>query len=180
MIAFSSLIAAVRTAYRAGPGDGVDADRFAHPVVDSRDAEAFAAEHLAGGADGVQGVGLGAVLALAGGPVELDDPLAAPCERDSEATPVARRPLDHPGPFGAVTVAVDKGDGLVVAVAGRREAAFGDDAGAAGVQHGEGDPIAVGVDADHVVGEFCKHDEWNLSVSVSVGAGLGGTATPGL
>ena len=34
----------------------------------------------------------------------------------------------------------------------------GDDAGAASVQHGEGDPVAVWVDADHVVDEFCKHD----------------------
>jgi hypothetical protein len=26
------------------------------------------------------------------------------------------------------------------------------------VEHGNGDPVAVGVDADHMVDEFCKHD----------------------
>ena len=55
------------------------------------------------------------------------------------------------------TVAVDDHDGFVVAVRGRWEAAFGDDAGAARVEHGEGDPVAVGIDADHVIDEFCKH-----------------------
>jgi hypothetical protein len=39
---------------------------------------------------------------------------------------------------------------------------------------------SFGIDADHVMDEFCKHEWWNLRVSVSVGAGLGGTATPGL
>ena len=54
-------------------------------------------------------------------------------------------------------MAVNERDGLVVAVLGRWEAALGDDAGAAGVEHGEGDPVAVGVDADHMIDEFCKH-----------------------
>jgi hypothetical protein len=44
----------------------------------------------------------------------------------------------------------------------------------------DGDPVPVGVDPDDMVDQFCKHDEWNLPVSVSVGAGLDGTATPGL
>ena len=75
---------------------------------------------------------------------------------------------------------VDEVDGVVVAVAGRCEATFGNDARGGRVNDGEGDPVAVGIDTDHVMDEFCKHDEWNLRVSVSVGAGLGGTATPGL
>ncbi len=58
----------------------------------------------------------------------------------------------------STTVAVDERDGLVVAVLGRREAALGNNAGATRVEHGEGDPVAVGIDADHMVDEFCKHD----------------------
>ena len=157
MIAFSSLIAAGAGTHRCGPGHGVHPDRFADTVVSSRDAEPLTAEHLAGGADGVQRVGLRAVFGLAGRPVELDDPLAVSIERDGEATPVAGGALDHPGPLTVNAVAVDEHDGLVVAVLGRWEAALGDDAGAAGVEHREGDPVAVGVDADHMVDEFCKH-----------------------
>jgi hypothetical protein len=67
-----------------------------------------------------------------------------------------------------------------VAGSGGWEATVGRDAGGVGVDDGEVDPVAIGVDSDHVVDEFWKHDEWNLRVSVSVGAGLGGTATPGL
>ena len=47
--------------------------------------------------------------------------------------------------------------GVVVAVSGRWEAVLGDDAGAARVEHGEGDPVPVGIDADHMVDEFCEH-----------------------
>ena len=89
MIAFSSLIAAGAGAHGCGPGHGMDTDRFTDTVVSSRDAEPLAAEHLPGGADGVQGVGLRAVFGLAGRPVELDDPLAVPLKRDGEAAPVA-------------------------------------------------------------------------------------------
>jgi hypothetical protein len=71
-------------------------------------------------------------------------------------------------------VTVDDHDGVVVAIPGRWEAALGDDAGASGVEHGEGDPVAVGVDADHVMDEFCKHVAGTSDVSVSVGAGLDG------
>ena len=144
-------------AHCCGPGHGMDTDRFADAVVGSRDAEPLAAEHLAGGADGVQGVGLRAVFGLAGRPVELDDPLAVPFERHGETAAVAGGALDDPGPFAVDAVAVNEVDGVVVAVAGRWEAALGDDAGGAGVEHREGDPVAVGVDADHVIDEFCKH-----------------------
>jgi hypothetical protein len=163
-------------AHRCGPGHGTNADRLASAVVSSRDAEPLAAEHLAGGAHGVQGVGLGAVFGLAGRSIELDDPLAVALERDGDSSPVAGGALDHPGPFAVDTVAVGEDDGFVVAVPCGWEAALGDDAGAAGVEHGQGDPVAVGVDSDHVIDEFCKHDERNLRESVSVGAGLGGTA----
>lgn len=54
-------------------------------------------------------------------------------------------------------MAVDDQDGFVIAVRGRWEAPLRNDAGAACVEHGEGDPVAVRVDADHVVNEFCKH-----------------------
>jgi len=77
-------------------------------------------------------------------------------------------------------VAVNERNGIVVAALGRWETILGDDAGAAGVKHREGDPVAVGIDADDMINEFCEHGQWNLSVSVSVGASLGGTATPGL
>src|SRR5215203_1087722 len=104
----------------------------------------------------------------------------SPRQSGAQATPVAARALDHPRPFGLAAVGVDEIDGVVIAVAGRREAALGNDAGAGGVEHSESDPVSVGVDADHVMDEFCKHERWNLRVSGSVGAGLGGTATPGL
>lgn len=101
-------------------------------------------------------------------------------QHDGEAPAVAGGAFDDPGPFGLGAVAVDELDGLAVAAAGRREATLGDDTGRAGIDNGEGDPIAVGIDADHVMDEFCKHWWWNLRESVSVGAGLDGTATPGL
>ena len=136
----------------------MNTDRFACALVSSRDTEPLAAEHLTGCADGVQGVGLRAIFRLAGRPVELDDPLAVPFQRDGETMPVAGGALDHPGPLAVDTMAVNERDGLVVAVLGGWEAALGDDASTGGVEHGEGDPVPVGIDADHVVDEFCKHD----------------------
>jgi len=49
-----------------------DEDRLADTVVSSWDTEPLAAEHLTGGTDGVQGVGLRAVFGLVSRPVELD------------------------------------------------------------------------------------------------------------
>src|SRR5829696_145503 len=158
----------------------MNADRLTETLVSSRDAEPLAAEHLASGTDSVEGVRLRAVLRLAGRPVELDDPLAGAFERHGEAAPVAGGALDDPGPLAVDAVAVNERDRVVVTVSRCWEAALGDDAGAGGVEHRQGDPVAVGVDADHMVDEFCKHGGWNLRVSVSVGAGLGRTATPGL
>jgi len=57
--------------------------------VSSRDREPLATEHLPGSADRVQSIGLRTVVALAGRPVELDDPLAMPFKRDGETSPVA-------------------------------------------------------------------------------------------
>jgi hypothetical protein len=136
----------------------VNTDRLTNALVSSRDAEPLAAEHLASGANRVKGVGLGAVLGLAGRPVELDDPLAAPVEGDGEPTPVAGRAFDHPGPLAVDAVGVNKRDGFVVTVPRSWEAALGDDASAASIDNGEGDPVAVGIDADHVIDKFCKHD----------------------
>ena len=54
-------------------------------------------------------------------------------QHGGQAAAVAGGAFDDPGPFGLAAVAVDEVDGVVVAVAGRREAALGDDAGRAGV-----------------------------------------------
>jgi hypothetical protein len=35
-----------------------------------------------------------------------------------------------------------------------------DDASGGGVDDGEVDPVAIGIDAHHVRGEFCKHEPW--------------------
>jgi hypothetical protein len=71
---------------------------------------------------------------------------------------VAGRAFDDPGPFGVDAVAIDQLDGVAVAVCGGWEPAFGEHARRAGVDDREGDPIAVGIDADDVMDEFCKHD----------------------
>jgi hypothetical protein len=55
-------------------------------------------------------------------------------------------------------VAVNEVDRLVVAITRRREAALGDDAGAARIEHRKSDPVPVRIDADHMVDQFCKHD----------------------
>jgi hypothetical protein len=110
-----------------GPGHGVDTDRFADPVVSSGHAQPITTECLAGGADGVQGVGLRCVLALAGRAVELDDPFAAPAQRRGEAAAVTGRPFDDPRPVRVDAVSVDEVDSVVVAVAGRCEATFRND-----------------------------------------------------
>jgi hypothetical protein len=104
----------------------VHTDRLADAVVGSRHAQPVTAECLAGGADGVQSVGLGAVLALAGRPVELDDPLATPAECCGEAPAVAGGALDDPGTLDVDAVGVDEVDGVVVAVSGRGEATLGE------------------------------------------------------
>jgi len=54
-------------------------------------------------------------------------------------------------------VAINERDRFVIAVLGRWEAALGDDTGTAGIEHREGDPVPVRVDADHVIDEFCEH-----------------------
>lgn len=156
------------------------ADRVTHPVMGSWDAQPVRPEGLAGGADGVESVGLGAVFGLAGRAIELDHPPPEMAQHDGQAAAEAGRAFDDPGPFGVHAVAIDQLDGVSIAVCGGWEPALGEHAGRAGVDDGEGDPIAVGIDADHVMDEFCKHDGGTSDVDVSVGAGLGGTATPGL
>ena len=180
MIALSSLIAAVRARTAAALVTAWTRIASRIPSGARGTLEAVLAEDLASGADGVEHVGLGAVFRLAGRVAELDDPLAAVAQHGGQAAAVAGGALDGPGPFGLAAVGIDHVDGVAVAVAGGRELGLCDDAGGVGVDHGERDPVAVGVDTDHVVDEFCKHDGGTSDVSVSVGAGLGGTATPGL
>ena len=90
--------------------------------------------------------------------VELDHPLAVSFERDGETAPEPGGSFDDPGPLAVDTAAVRKRDGLLVAVLGRREPALRNHAGAARFKHGEGDPVPIGIDADHMIDEFCKHD----------------------
>ena len=158
----------------------MNTDRLASSLVGARFAEAITSECLARRPHGIEVIGLGAVFGLAGRPVELDHPLAQPRQRDAETAPVAGGALDRPRPFGVDAVAVDELDGLGVANSGRREPVVCRDTRRVSIDDGEGDPVAIGIDADHMMDEFCKHERGNLRVSVSVGAGLGGTATPGL
>jgi hypothetical protein len=55
-------------------------------------------------------------------------------------------------------VTIDEVDRVGVTAGGGPEAALRDDAGGSGVDHGEGDPVPVGIDADDVLDEFCKHE----------------------
>src|SRR5215213_3139013 len=76
----------------------------------------FPAQHLAGGTDRVEGVGLRAFFGLAGRPVELDDPLTVALQCDGQARPAASGTFDHPRPPAGDTVAVNERDGYDEAV----------------------------------------------------------------
>jgi hypothetical protein len=56
-------------------------------------------------------------------------------------------------------VRVGPHDGVAVAVTGRRETVSGDHPRRSRVQSGDGDSVAVGIDADDMVNEFCQHDD---------------------
>jgi hypothetical protein len=167
--------------HRGGPGHAVDTDRFTHPGMGARLRQTLATQCLTAGADGVEGVGLGAVLGrLALGPVELEDPFPAPLQHHRETAAVAGGALDHPRPFRGHTARVGPQHGVPVAVARGSESLGRQHSRGSRLEQGDSDPVSIGVDAHDVVDQFCKHGGWNLPVSVSVGAGLDATATPGL
>ena len=150
---------------RAGPDDasachGVHTQGFSVSVVGAWDVEPVAAERFACGANSVEFVGLGAVLAcLLAWPIELDHPLVDSCESGGETAAVARGALDCPRSFTRDGERFGPTDGFVVAGRVGRESFGRDDAGGAGVDDCGGDPVSVGVDADDVIDKFCKHGD---------------------
>ena len=73
--------------------------------------------------------------------------------------PLLAVPLDSPRSFAGLGVGVGPAERFVVAVAVRGEPLRCDDAGGVGVNDGGGDPISVGVDANDMVDQFCKHGD---------------------
>ena len=96
------------------PGGGQqDAHRF--PVAAARGGEVVPGQGLAGGPDGVEVVGLGAVAAgRPGRPVDLDDPLAVLEQEGGQPGAVAAGALDRPDP-AAWGVLVGEGEDAPVA-----------------------------------------------------------------
>ncbi len=146
------------------------ADRFAHPGVSPRLSETLTSERLASGPDGIKGVGLGAVLGgFAFGPVEFDDPFAATLNEDAETASIAGGALDDPRPLRRHAGRVGPEHSVAIAVIRRREPFGGQDSRCSCFDRGDGDPVSIGVDADDMVDEFCKHDDgtsWRVFRSV--------------
>jgi hypothetical protein len=146
-------------------GHGVHTQRFSMPVVSAWDGEPVAAKCLAGGANCVEFVGLGAVLAgFLAGTIELDHPLTSTRQCSCETTAVARGALDGPRSLTRVGVCFGPADCFVVAGRISPESFGRDHAAGVGVDDRGGDPVAVGIDADVVIDKFCKHESWCLLV----------------
>ena len=111
----------------------------------------LAGQRFAGGADGVEFVGLGAVTAgRAGGPVDLDDPFAVLEQEGGEPGAEAAGALDRPDPPAG---GVQDGEGQDPFVAHRVGGAVQvvDDTAGGGFDDGGDVGVAVGVDADDEV-----------------------------
>jgi hypothetical protein len=156
---------------RALAGCEHDAHRFAVAAGAWR-GQVVAGQCLAGCANGVQVVGLGAVAACrAGWAVDLDDPFAAFQQMGREPGAEAAGALDGPD-AGAGCVLVGECDDAPVAHGVGSALVLRDDRASLG-DHGSGVGVAVGVDADDVVDLACQHGHAVPPSVEPVGVGTG-------
>ena len=171
--ALSWQIALVRAMNGARSGGQQDAHRFA-VAASPRLGEVFAGQRFAGGADGVEVVGLGAVAAgRSGRPVDLDDPFAVFEQVGGEPGAEAAGALDRPdAPPGGVFVGEREHPAVAERVGGESVAAT---SRSGRVDDRDGVVVSVGVDADDGVDLPCQHGHAGSSrlSGPLVGAGPG-------
>jgi hypothetical protein len=133
-----------------------DPDRLALPTTAGL-SRVIALERLLGGADRVELVGLRPrAPRRALGPIDLDDAFTALEQVRGEPRAVAAGRLDRPDPAGGRVLLAEDQHPLVAERVGRRRLRLANDAGR-GLDHRGGVRVAVGIDADHVVGFVCEH-----------------------
>ena len=137
------------------PGGEQDPHRFA-VAAGPRRGQMVAGQGFAGGADGVEVVGLGAVASSwSGWPVDLDDPFTALEQVGGEPGAETAGALDRPDSTAGRVFVGERDDPPIAHRVGRallvghHRAGRGDHRGGVGV--------AVGVDADDVVDLACQH-----------------------
>lgn len=137
-----------------------------------RRGQVVTSEGFAGGAYGIQVVGLGAVAPRrAGWAVDLDDPLAAFEQVCGQPGAEAAASLDGPNPSAGGLFVGERDDAAVTHRVGRallvrdNSAGHGDDGGGVGV--------AVSVDADDVLDFGCQHGHAVPPSVEPIGVGTG-------
>ena len=124
----------------------------------------LATERLACRANGVKRIGLRSVLRCAGGRVvELDHELALLGQGRSEAGAVAARRLDRPGPALVDGKSLRPPQGLTVSPSRRWECLRRKFALRGDAHDRRSYAVAVRVDTDHVVDEFCEISHFDTS-----------------
>ena len=142
--------------FRAVPGGDERPQAFTG-TARARRRPGLAAQDLACGADGVQGVGLRPILRWSrGGVIEFDDELAPGGKRRRQASAVAAGGLNRPGPPSIGGVILRPPHRLAVAAGGSGERLRGDLALGSCTDDCGRDAVPVGVDAYDVVDELCE------------------------